>query len=65
MKQGQLLSVDDVLRLTRVARATLHRMVRAGAFPAPRRGLGIRRTLWRSDDVIAWMRNREERRNDQ
>lgn len=65
MKQGQLLSIDDVLRLTRVARATLHRMVRAGAFPSPCRDLGIRRTLWRSDDVMAWMRGREERRHDQ
>lgn len=56
-KQGRLLSTTDVLNLTNVARATLDRMVKRGAFPRPV-DLDIRRNLWCREAVNAWINAR-------
>lgn len=56
MKQRKLLSTDDVLASTRIARATLARMVKDGRFPAPLQGVGIRRNLWCGEVIAAWIK---------
>lgn len=62
-KQGRLLSTNDVIGITNVARATLHRMVKRGAFPAPVE-LDIRRNLWCREAVNAWIADRAGARSD-
>ncbi|EBQ8802802.1 AlpA family phage regulatory protein [Escherichia coli] len=52
MKNVQLISKIDVLKLYPVSRATLARQVKAGIFPAPVR-IGARRVAWRLADVEA------------
>ncbi|HCB1239863.1 MULTISPECIES: helix-turn-helix transcriptional regulator [Klebsiella] len=50
MKNVQLISKIDVLKLYPVSRATLDRQVKAGIFPKPLR-IGARRVAWRLEDV--------------
>ncbi|EBR3968454.1 hypothetical protein M988_2278 [Hafnia paralvei ATCC 29927] len=52
MKNVQLISKIDVLKLYPVSRATLDRQVKAGIFPVPVR-IGARRVAWRLEDVEA------------
>ncbi|EDQ6205881.1 AlpA family phage regulatory protein [Salmonella enterica subsp. enterica] len=52
MKNVQLISKNDVLKLYPVSRATLDRQVKAGIFPEPVL-IGARRIAWRLEDVEA------------
>jgi len=50
----RLLTPRDVYSRVCMSRATIHRRVRAGAFPQPVR-LGPNRKAWRESDVTAWI----------
>ena len=54
----QLLSLQKVMELVPVSRATLHRMEKSGRFPAPKR-LGPHRRAWRAKDVYDWIEKDE------
>lgn len=57
------LQSDFLIRLpsvsTRVglSRATIYRLLKAGAFPAPVR-IGARSVAWRASDIDAWVNSR-------
>jgi prophage regulatory protein len=44
-----------------LSRSTIHRMVRAGAFPSPKR-LGVRAVGWLSSDIARWRKDRPDAR---
>lgn len=53
--QTQILDpLPVVLSVTSMSRATLYRLRKAGAFPAPVR-ISTRRVAWRRSDIEAWM----------
>jgi prophage regulatory protein len=52
-----LIRKPQLLELLGVSAATVDRMVRSGAFPAPIR-IGRRAIAWRESDIAAWIENR-------
>jgi prophage regulatory protein len=54
---GRLLSIQETCAITGLGRATLWRLRRRGAFPAPA-DLSVRRLAWRAADVAAWIASR-------
>lgn len=50
----RLLSLSEVLRITRLGRTTLHRERKANRFPEPVRP-SAGRVFWRESVVRAWM----------
>jgi prophage regulatory protein len=63
-------AVDSYLRFaavqsqTGLSRTTIHRLVKAGAFPAPKR-LGVRAVGWLSSDLARWREGRPNAREPQ
>ena len=55
------LRFDAVKTQTGLSRTTIHRMVRAGAFPSPKR-LGVRAVGWLSSDIARWREARPDAR---
>ena len=55
--QYQLMTLDEVLALTRMSKSTLHEKVRMGTFPRPVR-LGPRMVRWLRWEVEAWIASR-------
>jgi predicted DNA-binding transcriptional regulator AlpA len=53
LQQG-LLSLEQVMELVPVSRATLHRMQKNGRFPTSKQ-IGPHRRAWRARDVFAWI----------
>jgi excisionase family DNA binding protein len=49
----KLLTVKDVVQLTRLSRVTIYRLVRAGRFPAPLAVAG-RSIRWPEGDIANW-----------
>ena len=49
----ELLDIGDIARLTKLGRRTIYRLVAEGKFPKQRH-VG-RRSLWKADDVAAWV----------
>lgn len=45
---------SDVCEMTTYSEAAIRRLVKAGTFPKPIR-LTARRTVWRQDEVDAWI----------
>ena len=56
--EHQLLTLDQIMELIPVSRATLHRMEKAGRFPAAKQ-IGPHRRAWRARDVYAWIEENE------
>jgi prophage regulatory protein len=55
MNAPQLLTCQEVLRLTGIrSRSTIWRRIQKGRFPAPV-DLGAGRIRWRSDDIAEWI----------
>ncbi len=61
----EILRMRDVIRVTRLSRATLYRYIAKGIFPKPlvlgnvtskRSAIG-----WRASDIDTWMKTRTER----
>ena len=49
----------DVKSCTGLSRTTIHRMVKSGDFPSPRR-IGKRAVAWLSSDLARWRADRPE-----
>jgi prophage regulatory protein len=57
------LRTKEVLANTGLSRTTIHRLVKDGDFPSPKR-LGKRAVGWLSSDVARWREARPEARNE-
>lgn len=57
-----LLSIKDVKARVGLSTATVYRLMQRGTFPRPRK-VGTK-SLWRSDEVEAWILGRERRGSD-
>lgn len=57
MATPRILRLGDVLRLTRLSKATIYRQIQAGTFPGPVK-LGIRAVGWFADEVGEWLEGR-------
>lgn len=60
-----LLYVEEVVRITGLARSTLFFFVKLGKFPAPVKpgGPGTRRIAWLADEVRGWLAKRVRERD--
>ena len=60
MREPEILRVRDLTALLGVARSTIWKWTKDGAFPAPVRlgGQTSRMIGWRRSDVEAWIRSR-------
>jgi prophage regulatory protein len=54
---ASFLRLNEVIRLTGLARSTVYRLMAANSFPAPCR-LGARAVGWRNTDVAQWSATR-------
>lgn len=52
-----MLRLREVMHATGLARSTIYKMMRDGAFPLPIK-LSLRAVAWRSDDLNNWIRER-------
>lgn len=57
----QLLSVRDVAARLAVSKSTVYRLLRDHDLPKPLR-LGEGRSVWREDEIVAWIETRSEAR---
>lgn len=57
VRKDRLLRVDEVTRITGLARSTIYKMMDSGTFPRPLR-VGERAVRWRESDVVAWLESR-------
>lgn len=57
---NDLIGIREVMSKVGVSRATLFRMLRARTFVAPL-DIGVRRSLWRRNDVDQWLTSRDTR----
>jgi prophage regulatory protein len=57
------LRTAQVIAQTGMSRTTLHRLVKAGDFPAPKR-LGVRAVGWLSSDIARWRQDRPSARTE-
>jgi prophage regulatory protein len=55
------LRFEAVKTQTGLSRTTIHRLVKSGDFPAPKR-LGVRAVGWLSSDVARWREGRPDAR---
>jgi prophage regulatory protein len=58
------LRFEAVKSQTGLSRTTIHRLVKSGDFPAPKR-LGIRAVGWLSSDLARWRAGRPDAREQQ
>lgn len=56
----QLLTRDEVLKLTTLSPSTLYREIRAGHFPEPMKISG-QRVAWSADLIAAWLAQHADR----
>ena len=50
-----MLTMEDIVALTRTHRSTIHRAVAQGSFPRPIMELGVRSHRWLTADYLAWV----------
>jgi prophage regulatory protein len=55
----RFISTNDVVALTSLSRASIHRKVRAGDMPRPIR-ISERRTVFRESEIRAWMADKAQ-----
>jgi prophage regulatory protein len=58
------LRFPDVKARSGLSRTTIHRLVKAGDFPAPKR-IGVRAVAWLSSDFARWCEGRPDARGQQ
>ena len=56
----RIVRMDEVSKLTGLARATIYKKVKDGSFPPPIR-LGDRAVGWRMSDIVTWLEAPERR----
>ncbi len=54
-----LCRISDVLSVVPIKRSTIWLWVRQGRFPAPIRPFGRGCTVWRREDILAWLSKAE------
>ena len=54
LETRQILSLAEVISLTKISRSSIYVQLKAGSFPPPLR-LGRRRIGWRLSDLDEWM----------
>lgn len=58
----EILRMPEVLRITKLCRATIYNYVNAGTFPKPVK-LGARASGWLKSEVTAWLEARKAERD--
>ncbi|HGW4198649.1 helix-turn-helix transcriptional regulator [Morganella morganii] len=58
MPNKRLIKVKTVLELCAISRATLYRLIEAGAFPRQVSLTGARAVAWREEEVLEWITSR-------
>ena len=53
-KELRLLTITEVVNITRISQSTITKMVSNGTFPKNVH-LSIRRNLWNSEDISSWI----------
>jgi prophage regulatory protein len=53
-----------VIAQTGLSRTTIHRLVKSGDFPAPKR-IGVRAVAWKASDLARWRDDRPDAREPQ
>ena len=56
-RERELLSIQEVMRLTGLSRMTVYRVEKGGRFPK-RRQIGKNSVRWLDEDIEAWMTSR-------
>ena len=54
LEERRIVRMDEVSKLTGLARATIYKKVNDGSFPPPIR-LGARAVGWRMSDIVTWL----------
>ena len=54
LEERRIVRMDEVSKLTGLARATIYKKVSDGSFPPPIR-LGARAVGWRMSDIVTWL----------
>ena len=54
LEARRIVRMDEVSKLTGLARATIYKKVKDGSFPPPIR-LGARAVGWRMSDIVTWL----------
>ena len=54
LEERRIVRMDEVSKLTGLARATIYKKVNDGSFPPPIR-LGDRAVGWRMSDIVTWL----------
>ena len=54
LEEHRIVRIDEVCKLTGLAKATIYKKVKEGSFPPPIR-LGARSVGWRMSDILAWL----------
>lgn len=53
-REGGIVRLPEVMRLTGLSKTTIHRRYRAGTFPRPLR-LGPQSIGWRRGEIVEWL----------
>ena len=53
--EEELLSLEQVMKMTQLSKTTLHSMRKKGIFPLPIK-LGLRKVLWKRESIDKWIR---------
>lgn len=56
MKNVQLISLKELMKIYPISRATVYRQIKAGLLPAPVQ-IGARRVAWRLDEIEQHIEN--------
>ena len=59
-KLQQLLTLNDVARITTYSKASIYRLISSSEFPAPLK-IGKHRSAWRPSDIQTWMDSKPQR----
>ena len=53
-REGRIVRLPEVMRLTGLSKTTIHRRYREGTFPRPLR-LGPQSIGWRREEIVEWL----------
>lgn len=50
-----LITLEGVMEITTLSRSTIYRKIETDDFPPPRRLRGLRRAVWKTEEVLDWI----------
>ena len=59
MDGDELIRIDEVMKMTKVCRASLHKYVKDGTFPAKVK-LGPKKIAWKKLEVLQWVEGKRD-----